>query len=170
MDTSSDGLADAGAGRTTPASLGAAAGARGEDVAAARGRGRWLSRARSTTQLHIDGRDVPVAVQAQRSELAPHDVRPRPQRADVLARAVERMKVRDDEDLAVTQLPARPGRGRVDDPDLHPSADLGPERAAIDAEPRSTPVPSRAQLHALRAELDQLRADHAACRCANSVS
>lgn len=120
-----------------------------------------LSRARGTTRLHIDGQDVLAAVQAERAELAPHDARPRPQRAEVLARAVERMKVRDDEDLAVTQLPAGWAPGRADDPDLHRSADSGPERAAIHTEPRNAPAPSRAQLHALRADIEQLRAEYA---------
>jgi conjugative relaxase-like TrwC/TraI family protein len=120
-----------------------------------------LSRARGMTRLHIDGQDVPAAVQAERAELAPHEAQARPQRADVLTRAVERMKVRDDEDLAVSQLPARSGPGRADDPALRRSADPGPERAAIDAEPPGMPAPSRAQLQALRAELQQLRDEHA---------
>jgi len=120
-----------------------------------------LSRARDRTRLHIDGQDVAAAVQAERAELAPHDARPRPQSAEVLARAVERMKVRDDEDLAVTQLPVGRAPGRADDPALHQSADPAPERAAIDAEPHGAPARSRTQLHALRAELEQLRAEHA---------
>src|SRR5919106_903773 len=49
-----------------------------------------LSRARAATRLHIDGQDVPAGAQAERAELAPHDARPRPQRADVLERAALR--------------------------------------------------------------------------------
>jgi hypothetical protein len=71
------------------------------------------------------------------------------------------MKIRDDEDLAVTQLPAYAGPGRPDDPDLRRSADLGPERAARHAEPPTPPSPSRAQLQSLREELRQLWAEHA---------
>src|SRR3954447_12236739 len=76
-----------------------------------------LSRARAATRLHIDGQDGPAGAQAERAELA-HDARPRPQRADVLARAAQRMTIRDDEDLAVTQLATRPAPGRPDDDEL----------------------------------------------------
>src|SRR5215216_1144003 len=121
-----------------------------------------LSRARGGTRLHIDGQDVPAGVQAERAELAPHDARPRPQRADVLARAAQRMTIRDDEDLAVTQLPTRPAPGRPDDDELRRGATAGPERTAAEAEP-TAPVPAqRAALPAVRAELLELAAQRAA--------
>src|SRR3954447_16418309 len=91
-----------------------------------------LSRARAATRLHIDGQDIPAGAQAERAELAPYDARPRPQREDVLARAAQRMTIRDDEDLAVTQLPPRPAPGRPDDDELR-SAPAGPERTAAEA-------------------------------------
>src|SRR4051812_5998515 len=74
-----------------------------------------LSRARAATRLHIDGDDEPAGVQAERAEVAPHDAQLRPQRDDVLVRTAQRMTIRDDEDLAVTQLPNRPAPGRPDD-------------------------------------------------------
>ena len=104
---------------------------------------------------------MPAGAQAERAELAPHDARPRPQRADVLARAAQRMTIRDDEDLAVTQLPTRPAPGRPDDDELR-RAPAGPERTAAEAEP-AAPVPAqRAALRALRAELVELAAQRAA--------
>jgi conjugative relaxase-like TrwC/TraI family protein len=121
-----------------------------------------LSRARAATRLHIDGQDVPAGAQAERAELAPHDARPRPRRADVLARTAQRMTIRDDEDLAVTQLPTRPAPGRPDDDELRRRAPAGPERTAAEAEP-AAPVPAqRGALRALRAELAELGAQRAA--------
>jgi conjugative relaxase-like TrwC/TraI family protein len=120
-----------------------------------------LSRARASTRLHIDGQDVPAGAQAERAELAPHDARPRPQRDDVLARAAQRMTVRDDEDLAVTQLPTRPAPGRPDDDELRRGEPAGPERAAASAEPPATGPAPRAALQALQAELADLAAQRA---------
>jgi conjugative relaxase-like TrwC/TraI family protein len=120
-----------------------------------------LSRARAATRLHIDGQDVPAGEVAERAELAPHDARPRPQREDVLARAAQRMTVRDDEDLAVTQLPTRPAPGRPDDHELRGGATAGPERTAAEAEPPA-PVPDqRAALRAVQAALVDLAAQRA---------
>ena len=121
-----------------------------------------LSRARGATRLHIDGRDVPAATVAERAELAPDERQERPDRAQVLARVAARMRVRDDEDLAVTQLPARAAAGRADDPQLRDtSAGLAtdlPEHAAERAEPRSAQAPELARLAAMRAEADRLTA------------
>jgi len=119
-----------------------------------------LSRARAATRLHIDGQDMPAGAQAERAELAPHDARPRPQREDVLARAAQRMTIRDDEDLAVTQLPTRPAPGRPDDDELR-RAPAGPERTAADAEPPAPMPAQRATLQALRAQLVDLTAQRA---------
>jgi conjugative relaxase-like TrwC/TraI family protein len=122
-----------------------------------------LSRARAATRLHIDGQDVPAAVQAERAELAPHDARPRQQRDDVLARAAQRMTIRDDEDLAVTQVPTRPAPGRPDDDDLRCGATAGPERIAAQAESPPPTVPAeRAAVRAVEDALVQLAAQRAA--------
>ena len=118
-----------------------------------------LSRARGATRLHIDGRDVPAATVAERAELAPHERQEHPDRAQVLARAAARMRMRDDEDLAVTQLPAP---GRADDPQLRDTpagpATALPEHATERAEPRSAHAPEHARLAAIRAEADRLTA------------
>ncbi len=114
-----------------------------------------LSRARSTTRLHIDGQDMPAGAQAERAELAPHDARPRPQREEVLARAAQRMTIRDDEDLAITQLPARPPPGRPDDNELR-HAPAGPDRTATDTEPQPPAPAQQAALRDLRARLRDL--------------
>ena len=119
-----------------------------------------LSRARGATRLHIDGRDVAAATVAERAELAPHEHQPRPDREQVLARVAARMRVRDDEDLAVTQLPVRSAPGRADDPQLRDTASVPaaapPEHAAERAEPRAAPAPEHARLAAIRAEADRL--------------
>ena len=121
-----------------------------------------LSRARGATILHIDGRDVPAATVAERAELAPHERRERPDRAQVLARVAARMRVRDDEDLAVTQLPVRSAPGRADDPELRDTAPVpaaaAPEHTAERAAPRAAPATERARLAAIRAEADRLTA------------
>jgi conjugative relaxase-like TrwC/TraI family protein len=118
-----------------------------------------LSRARGATRLHIDGRDVHAA---ERAELAPHERQEHPDRAQVLARVAARMRVRDDEDLAVTQLPARPAPGRADDPQLRDTpaglATALPEHSTERAEPRLTQAPEHARLAAIGAEADRLTA------------
>ncbi len=121
-----------------------------------------LSRARAATRLHIDGQDVPASVQAERAELAPHDARVRPQRDEVLARTAQRMTIRDDEDLAVTQLPTRPTPGRPEDDDLRRAATVGPERTAVQAEPPAAPPDQRAALREVQATLVKLTAQRAA--------
>jgi hypothetical protein len=121
-----------------------------------------LSRARAATRLHIDGQDVPAGVRAERAELAPHDARPRPQRDAVLARAAQRMTIRDDEDLAVTQLPTRPAPGRCDDDDLRRGSTAGPERPAAQAEPPAAAPDQRAALRKAQAALVDLAAERAA--------
>ncbi|MDP9435431.1 MAG: hypothetical protein M3P93_09670 [Actinomycetota bacterium] len=121
-----------------------------------------LSRARGQTRLHVDGQHILSAVQAERAELAPHDARERPTHAGVLARTAERMKVRDDEDLAVTQLPkTNPAPGRADDAELHAAGTAGLERGAEHAEPANQGSPQRDQLRVIRAELADLAAQRA---------
>ncbi|MCA1677977.1 MAG: AAA family ATPase, partial [Actinobacteria bacterium] len=111
-----------------------------------------LSRARAATRLHIDGQDVPAGQAAERAELAPHDAQPQPERDEVLARTARRMTVRDDEDLAMTQLPARPAPGRPDDDELH-----HPDPTAT----AETPGTGRGALRALRGELATVNSQRA---------
>jgi ATP-dependent exoDNAse (exonuclease V) alpha subunit len=72
-----------------------------------------LSRARGHTRLLVyDERYA-----EERSEFAPADQVPATGRDELLARAARRMLERDDEDLAIEQLP---GAGRTDDPGAPP--------------------------------------------------
>jgi hypothetical protein len=132
-----------------------------------------LSRARGHTELLI--RD-PTLTAGGRDEFAP-TTRATPSRPhDLLAHVARRMIERDDEDLALDQLPAA---GRADDPQLAGARTVAPaqERAAERAEPQAhEPAPPlraivaqleqlRAQLHALpTGELDQLDALDARAR------
>lgn len=61
-----------------------------------------LSRARGATRLLIADTD---RHQAERTEHAPDDPQPNQSRSAVMARTARRMLVRDDEDLAIEQLP-----------------------------------------------------------------
>lgn len=118
-----------------------------------------LSRARGTTRLHIDAADVPAGMR-EREEQAPADRHAAPQRAQVLARVAARMLVRDDEDLAVAQLPPGPLPGRPDDPALHSTPSRADELQELGAE-RAEPAGAAggpARLVALRGELERLRA------------
>jgi hypothetical protein len=142
-----------------------------------------LSRARATTRLHIDGQDVPAG-QAERAELAPHDAQPQPERDDVLWRTAQRMTVRDDEDLAMTQLPNRPAPGRPDDDELHhtdptPTAEtpdagrralraLRDELAAVSAQRAQLPMPDLYELDAIEQDITRLQGqrEHVAARLA----
>jgi conjugative relaxase-like TrwC/TraI family protein len=121
-----------------------------------------LSRARTTTRLHIDGQDVPAGLRAERAELAPHDARRRPQRGDVLARAAQRMTIRDDEDLAVTQLPIRPAPGLPTDHELRHEAAAEPEPSAAHAESPAVAGDQRTALREVQAALAELTAGRAA--------
>jgi hypothetical protein len=68
-----------------------------------------LSRARETTRLLVYDDDL----ERERSEFAPTDQTPAATRHELLDRVARRMQERDDEDLAIEQLP---GAGRADDP------------------------------------------------------
>lgn len=70
-----------------------------------------LSRARETTRLFVYDDDL----ERERSEFAPTDQPPTATRGELLDRVQRRMVERDDEDLAIEQLP---GAGRAADPDL----------------------------------------------------
>jgi hypothetical protein len=141
-----------------------------------------LSRARATTRLHIDGQDVPAGQLAERAELAPHDAQPQPERDTVLWRTAQRMTVRDDEDLAMTQLPNQPAPGRPDDDELHhteptpTAADGGRgalralrgELAAVSAQRAQLPLPDLYELDAIEQDITRLKGqrDHVATRLA----
>jgi conjugative relaxase-like TrwC/TraI family protein len=113
-----------------------------------------LSRARGATRLLISDigrRDT------ERADHAPDAAGPKQSRSDVIARAMRRMLVRDDEDLAVDQL--RPA-GLEDDPCVASHrAGAGPveqEAGARRAE-QIEPAPSVEQLTGLREQIGRLQ-------------
>jgi conjugative relaxase-like TrwC/TraI family protein len=113
-----------------------------------------LSRARGHTRLLVyDNQYV-----EDRSEFAPTDQAPAFDRRDLLARVARRMLERDDEDLAIEQLP---GAGRADEPQTAvvrtPTTGLQQEHAAARAEPIPADA-STEQLHELRDLIQALRA------------
>ena len=87
-----------------------------------------LSRARGATRLLIADTD---RHQAERAEHAPDDAHPDQNRSAVMARTCRRMLVRDDEDLAIEQLPAA---GHEDD------RVLAAHRAAVSPAPQEDPA------------------------------
>ncbi len=118
-----------------------------------------LSRARETTRLLVYDDDR----ERERSEFAPTDQTPTATRNELLDRVARRMQERDDEDLAIEQLP---GAGRTDDPNLasartHATAPLQ-EHAAARAEPTSPVAVSPTRLRELRERIDQLHVQLAA--------
>ena len=115
-----------------------------------------LSRARGATELHIDGDTTATPAALERSQIAPHDDQRPPGPAEVVQRAAARMKVRDDEDLAIRQLPTRPAPGRADDPELQRPTAAGPDRS----DPSALPQPA-SSLRDLRAELADVEAQRA---------
>jgi conjugative relaxase-like TrwC/TraI family protein len=111
-----------------------------------------LSRARGTTRLHIDAADVQAAL--ERDELGGADRPQRPDRPQVMGRAREQMKVRDDEDLALSQLPTMPAAGRPDDPALR----AAPPEQLAERHDTHEPVVSPARLAALQHDRGRLLA------------
>jgi hypothetical protein len=110
-----------------------------------------LSRARATTRLHIHSGHVdPPEDLAERGPDLPFD------RSTALKRVASRMLVRDDEDLAVDQLPPVPQAGRPDDPDLRSTGAPRQERGAEAAAPAG-----RRELRVVTGELAQLQAQRA---------
>jgi len=113
-----------------------------------------LSRARGATRLLIANRD---RQDEARAELAPEAERPAQARSEVLARVARRMLVRDDEDLAVEQLP---GAGREDDPSLAchrgDRESVAQERGAASSEPIE-PAPSVNRLIELRDRISRMQ-------------
>jgi conjugative relaxase-like TrwC/TraI family protein len=114
-----------------------------------------LSRARGATRLLMADTDRD---QAGRAEHAPDDAHSDRSRSAVIARAERRMLVRDDEDLAIEQLPAA---GHEDDRVLAAHrAGVSPvsqEDAAGRAEPID-PAPTLQRLTELREQIRRLRA------------
>ncbi len=123
-----------------------------------------LSRARGETRLLVYEENTTQ----ERSEFAPPEQTEKATREELLARTEQRMTERDDEDLAIEQLPAKtPGAGRPDDPRLTgpstPTNEPPQEHAAARAEPNQPePPPSTARLAELRERVAQLKAQQAA--------
>ncbi len=118
-----------------------------------------LSRARDTTRLLVYDDDL----ERERSEFAPTDQTPSATRDDLLERVARRMLERDDEDLAIEQLP---GAGRTDDPELAGTrayaAEPPQEQAATRAEPTPPTTATLARLRELRERVEQLKIQLAA--------
>jgi conjugative relaxase-like TrwC/TraI family protein len=112
-----------------------------------------LSRARGQTRLLVHDTTDRAP---ERDDLAPSVHAEQADPNAVLARVGRKMLERDDEDLAVDQLPTP---GRADDPQLIQTPTVGPpqENAAERAEPPLWPVP-RPSLTEMREQLERLRA------------
>jgi conjugative relaxase-like TrwC/TraI family protein len=112
-----------------------------------------LSRARGHTQLLIHENSHAEV----RSDFAPTEQPPPTSRDDLLARTAQRMLERDDEDLAIDQLP---GAGRPDDHTLADAQHIGAipahDRAATHAQAIPAP-PTAERLRELRHAIEQLR-------------
>jgi hypothetical protein len=114
-----------------------------------------LSRARGETRLLIHDHEVSEG----RGEFAPSEQSLTVARGDLLARVQRHMLERDDEDLAIEQLP---GAGRADDPDLAGSRELAAEfpqeRGAALADPAQPAAATRARLRELGERVEELQA------------
>jgi hypothetical protein len=115
-----------------------------------------LSRARQHTRLLIHDHQT----NEERNDIAPDHPARTNGREDLLARAGRRMTERDDQDLAIEQLPPA---GHADDPQFTLPLTTGPvqEQAADRAEPIVEDV-SRERLAALRERLEQFSAQRVA--------
>jgi conjugative relaxase-like TrwC/TraI family protein len=113
-----------------------------------------LSRARANTRLLIYENQHPE----ERDEFAPDDPTPSAGRHELLARVARRMLERDDEDLAIEQLPAT---SHTDDSDAVDQATPLHERALDRTEAAATTA-SPERLHDLRDRIQELRAQAAA--------
>ncbi len=118
-----------------------------------------LSRAREATRLLVYDDDL----ERERSEFAPNDQTPTATRHELLDRVARRMLERDDEDLAIEQLP---GAGRADDPDVAGTrahaGDPPQEHVAARAEPTPPAAATPARLRELRERVEHLQAQIAA--------
>ena len=114
-----------------------------------------LSRARGHTRLLI----YEESYAEERSEFAPTDQTPTTNRGELLARVARRMLERDDEDLAIEQLP---GAGRADDAEAARPASSPREPRQEQAAARAQPIPtiaSAARLRELTDHIKQLRTE-----------
>ena len=95
----------------------------------------------------------------ERSEFAPAELLTTTARDDLLARVERRMLDRDDEDLAIEQLPAA---GRTDDPEVAGShvhaAEPPQQRRAALPQPTPPATATSARLRELRKRVEQLQA------------
>ncbi len=118
-----------------------------------------LSRARETTRLLVYDDDL----ERERSEFAPTDQTPIATRDEMLERVGRRMLERDDEDLAIEQLP---GAGRTDDSELAGARAhaAGPpqDHAAVCVEATPPVGATPARLRELRERVERLHAQIAA--------
>ncbi|HME01835.1 MAG TPA: hypothetical protein VKG38_02245, partial [Solirubrobacteraceae bacterium] len=114
-----------------------------------------LSRARGQTRLLAYDHDLAEG----RGEFAPAEQLRAAVTSDLLARVQRHMLERDDEDLAIEQLP---GAGRADDPALAGSRGLAGEPsqewAAARSEPEAQAAATPAQLRELGERVEQLQA------------
>ncbi len=120
-----------------------------------------LSRARETTRLLVYDDDL----ERERSEFAPTDQTPTATRHELLERVARRMLERDDEDLAIEQLP---GAGRTDDPDLAGARAHATEPPQEHAAARAETTPPAAATPARLREL--ARARRSAARAARGAT
>ncbi len=123
-----------------------------------------LSRARGETRLLIHDERF----SRERSDFAPEEDTPI-SRDDLIARVGRRMVERDDEDLAIEQLPGaapEPAAGRADDPQLASgrtvAAEPPQEQAAARAEPATPATPSTERWRELEERMEQFREQLAA--------
>ncbi len=105
-----------------------------------------LSRARLPTHMLVI--DEPTPSQLERAETG----RPEPTNSDLLARLEQRMKQRDDEDLAITQIDTAEGR-RLWEATLSPEAKRRVARTNR-ARQRQELIQTRAQLHQIAGQLN----------------
>jgi len=114
-----------------------------------------LSRARGETKLLLYDRQLA----AERDEFVPKEQTPTSSRRDLLARVGRRMLERDDEDLAIEQLPAI---GPADDLAVESARGLGSgppqELAAARAEPLPLTTATPGRLRDLRERMERLQA------------
>jgi|GEM_PF-1133584 len=125
-----------------------------------------LSRARGTTRLFVvsEGEGWHHHEEQRRDEIAPGERQEKLTTKELLEQVARYMQTRDDEDLAVEQLPVVVGTGRANDPVLENATTSLQERGAdvIDAvggEGTVTVasfVASRDRVEALRAQLEAL--------------
>ena len=122
-----------------------------------------LSRARARTRLFVldEGEGWAHHEQARRDEHAPGEREEKPTAEELVASVARYMSTRDDEDLAVEQLPAvatvEAGRAAEFEPDRG-GQPTGDEPGAEEAESEMTVLPTLAELESLTGRLKALKA------------